>query len=69
VIRAFRALRHLLRKSTKPARLWLNAWQHKRSEARIASMYARGESARRRMQCEYKRQVELAMRRTEIVRW
>jgi hypothetical protein len=50
-----RALYRIVRRSIKPARLWINAWQYKRSEAVMCR--------------ERERQVRLAMRRTEIVRW
>lgn len=66
---ALRIARRLVRKVTKPARLWLNAWQYKQSEEEVVRLNTMREDACYRMRSEYRRQVDLAMRRTEIVRW
>jgi hypothetical protein len=68
-VTAYRILRRLVRKATKPLRLWLNTRQLTASERQIELLRTVRIDAAVLEHYEHRRQVRLAMRRTEIVRW
>lgn len=68
-IALYRVPRRLVRKAVKPLVLWLNAWRYKQSESEVDKLNSIREDASRLMRAEHQRQVKLAVRRNEIVRW
>lgn len=68
-IALYRVPRRLVRKAVKPLVLWLNAWRYKQSESEVDRLNSMREDASRLMRAEHQRQVKLAVRRNEIVRW
>lgn len=67
--RLYRIPRRLVRKTIKPALLWINAWLYKQSEEEVEFLQRQRDCLISLEQREHRNQVKLAQRRNQIARW
>lgn len=68
-MRLYQTARRVVRKATKPLRLWLNAWQYKRSEENVEYFESFREHLIEQQRRERFRQVKLQQQRNQIAGW